>query len=487
MHNGQTVISGSLSENQARFRAIFDRCDDVVFRGFRLGGRNEALLVFMDGMADDKRIEAELLQPLMSCGRPDQEREGDVISWLIDTVLPAERISKPMREDQAAEAVISGEVLLLVDGSPGCLLIGMSSLKTRSVEEPATEPVIRGPRDGFTESLQINATLIRRRLKTPKLKSESLQVGTLSRTKLAIMYIEGVAEPKLVDEVKARIRRIRVTTVLESGYIEELIMDNRRSIFPQLMTTERPDRAAAALAEGRVVIIVDNTPFTLVAPATAFEMLQAAEDYSQHYMVATATRWLRYWLSFSALVFPSLYIAVTTMHQEMLPTSLLLSIASSREAVPFPAIVEAFVMELAFEGLREAGIRLPRPVGQAVSIVGALVIGQAAVQAGLVSASLVIVVSFTGIASFIFPSYSQGLSVRLLRFPLMILAGVLGLYGILLGLLALLVHLSKLRSFGVPYLSPLSPMDAEKLKDVLFRVPWWKRGQRRTANGNNSK
>ncbi|MCY9693835.1 spore germination protein [Paenibacillus alginolyticus] len=477
--NDETMISGNLHQDETRFRAIFDRCDDIVFRSFLIFGNNEGLLVFMDGMADEKRIDTELLQPLMSCSQPEEEWIDDALSYLNYKVLPSEKIEIQTHEDQAAEAVLDGDVLILVDGAPGALSIGMTSLKTRSVEEPATEPVIRGPRDGFTESLQINVTLIRRRLRTPKLKSESLQVGALSRTKIVVMYVEGIAQQKIIDEVMARIQKIRLDMVLESGYIEELIMDNRFSIFPQLLTTERPDRVTASLAEGRVAIIVDNTPFSLIAPATFFEMLQSAEDYNQHYIVASATRWLRLWLSFSALVFPSLYIAITTMHQEMLPESLLLSIASSREAVPFPAIVEAFLMELAFEGLREAGIRLPRPVGQAVSIVGALVIGQAAVQAGLVSASLVIVVSFTGIASFIFPSYSLGLSIRYLRFPLMIIAGTLGLYGILIALLAVLVHLSKLRTFGEPYFAPASPINLRGLKDALLRVPWWKRAKTR--------
>lgn len=480
----ENMISGNLIRDEARFRALFDRWDDIVFRSFRLGGKRGGLLIFIDGMVDEERIESQLLQPLMSCTHSNEAEHNDTLAWLTYNVLPTERIKVKMREDQAEEVILSGDVILLVDGMPGSLMIGMNSLRTRSVEEPASEPVIRGPKDGFTESLQINATLIRRRLKTPRLKSESFQVGTLSRTKLTVMYVEGIAGQDLIDEVKARIQNIHIDIVLESGYIEELMADNRHSIFPQLMPTERPDRAVASLAEGRVVMIVDNTPFVLIAPTTPFEMLQAAEDYSQNFIVVTANRWLRLSLSFIALIFPSLYIAITTMHQEMLPGDLLLSIASSREAVPFPAIVEAFIMELSFEGLREAGIRLPRQVGQAVSIVGALVIGQAAVQAGLVASSLVIVVSFTGIASFIFPSYSQGLPIRLLRFPLMIVAGTLGLYGIFIFMLALLIHLLKLKSFGVSYLSPVSTMNTVGMKDVFMRVPWWNRnkGERMTSD-----
>ncbi|UJF33528.1 spore germination protein [Paenibacillus hexagrammi] len=466
---------GNLSANEASLRSMFLHCDDVVFKKFSLQNAQEGLLVYTESLADEKRIVSDILKPLQGCSLPSSGNWDEKITWLLYQVLPVDNISIQILMEEAVDSVFNGNIMLLLDGFVGALLISMSSYETRSIEEPATEPVIRGPRDGFTEHLQTNISLIRRRLRTSQLKCEAMQIGSLSRTQVMIMYIDQIASPVLIEEVKRRVQQVKLKIVLESGYIEELIADNRLSIFPQVLPTERPDRTVAGLASGRVAILVDNTPFVLIAPTTPFEMLQAAEDYSQQYLVASVMRWLRMWLSFSALVFPSLYIALTTMHQEMLPTSLLLSIASSREAVPFPAIVEAFLMELAFEALREAGIRLPRPVGQAVSIVGALVIGQAAVQAGLVSASLVIVVSFTGIASFIFPSYSQGLSIRMLRFPLMIFAGALGLYGILLALLALLIHLLKLQSFGVPYLSPTSPLHVKGLKDVLFRVPWWSR------------
>ncbi len=424
----KNMISGDLHIDEARFRALFAQCDDVVFRNILLGYNRKGLLVFLDGMVDQLRLETDILTPLQSID--EIQRKDDLLSWLTEKVLPVERISRNVQEDKAAEAILGGEILVLIDGIPGSLLINMTSMKMRSVDEPTSETVIRGPRDGFTESLQINTTLIRRRLKTTRLKTHYFYVGTLSRTQIAVMYVEGIAELKLIDEVMARIQNVQIDVVLDSGNIEELIKDNRHSIFPQMMSTERPDRTVASLAEGKVVILVDNTPFVLIAPTTSFEMLQTAEDYSQHFIIATASRWLRNSLSIMALIFPSLYIAITTMHQEMLPAYLLLSIASSRDTVPFPAIVEALFIELAFEGLREAGVRLPRQIGQAVSIVGALVIGQAAVQAGLVTASLVIVMSATGIASFIFPTYNLGLSIRFLRFPLMIMAGFLGLYGI---------------------------------------------------------
>ncbi len=466
-------------DNVAYFRRIFDRCEDVIFRSVRAGGRFEATIVYTQAMSSDLRIERNVLLPLMRTEAPPSDDPDRLLDWLVSEAVPAEDIAAQSDLERAAESVLAGYVMLLVEGVNPALLVGLAAYPARSVEEPASEPVIRGSRDGFTESLQTNVSLIRRRLKTPALKIETRNAGKLTKTALSVLYLEGIASSALVEEVRSRLEEIRLDAVLESGAVEELIKERRLTVFPQLHATERPDRASAALAEGRVLILVDNSPFGLVAPGLALEMLQASEDYSQHYIVATATRWLRYWLAFSALVFPSLYIAITTMHQEMLPTNLLLSIASSREAVPFPAIVEAFIMEMAFEGLREAGVRLPRPVGQAVSIVGALVIGQAAVQAGLVSASLVIVVSFTGIASFIFPSYSFGLAVRLLRFPLMIVAGLLGLYGIVLFLLALLIHLAKMKSFGVPYLSPAAPLSMKGVKDVLMRKSWidWNKGR----------
>ncbi|GAA3330635.1 hypothetical protein GCM10020331_084000 [Ectobacillus funiculus] len=268
---------------------------------------------------------------------------------------------------------------------------------------------------------------------------EAIKVGRLSNTNIVITYLDGVVEPSLVAEVRERLRRIDIDAILESGYIEELIGDNPFSVFPQVNNTERPDKVAANLLEGKIGILIDNTPFALIMPITFFyEMLQSSEDYYQHFMVSTVIRWLRFCMIGIALLLPSLYIAITTYHPEMLPTTLLLSVASGRETVPFPAFVEALIMEISFEGLREAGVRLPRTVGQAVSIVGALVIGQAAVQAGIVSATMVIVVSITGISSFIFPVFfSQGIAIRLLRFPMMICAATLGLYGILVAILIL--------------------------------------------------
>ena len=387
--------------------------------------------------------------------------------------------AKPVADIAGAVREISiGGAVLLIDGRPGGVAFVLSNWEKRSPDEPKAEPVIRGSREGFTETIADNTAQLRRKIRSPQLKMREFEIGRLSRTRVIVAYIEGLADAALIEDVTARLGRIDIDGILESGYIEELIEDNPWSPFPQVLSTERPDAAAASLLEGRVVLLVDGTPFALVVPTSLFSLLQSAEDYYQRFWISTSIRWLRYLFFLLSLLLPSVYVAVLTYHQEMLPTTLLLSMARSREEVPFPALVEALLMEITFEALREAGVRLPKQVGTAVSIVGALVIGEAAVSAGLVSAPMVMVVSLTGIASFTIPRYSAGFAFRMLRFPIILLAGTLGLLGIMLGVLAIIVHMCRLRSFGVPYLYPLSPMNGNAMRDIFIRAPWWMLGAR---------
>lgn len=302
---------------------------------------------------------------------------------------------------------------------------------------------------------------------------EMKQIGTVTQTDVGIMYIKGIANDEIIKEVHTRLDRINIDGILETGYIEELIQDKFLTPFPTLFNTERPDVVAADLLEGRIAIFVDGSPFVLTVPVLFIQFFQAAEDYYQRADIAFLLRVLRFVSFFIALLLPSLYIAITTFHQEMLPTQLLISLASQREGIPFPAFVEALVMEVTFEILREAGVRMPRAIGQAVSIVGALVIGQAAVEAGIISAAMVIVVALTAIASFVFPAFSMAISVRILRFAFMMVAATFGLYGITVGLIALVLHLSSIRSFGVPYMSPFAPFVTADQKDANFRFPHW--------------
>lgn len=357
----------------------------------------------------------------------------------------------------------------MVDGHATAIINGNRGWEARAISQPEAEPTVRGSRESFVETLRTNASLIRRRIKSPNLKIETLRLGEVTNTEVAIAYIEGIVNEKLVGEVKSRLERIKVDGVLESGYIEELIEDNPWSLFPTVNHTEKPDRVAAMLLEGRIAILVEGTPFALTVPNLFVEYLHASEDYYERFMFTTAVRLIRFLSMIVSLTLPSLYIAVVSFHHELLPTTLLLSVAAQREAVPFPVFVEVLMMEAMFEILREAGIRLPRPIGQAVSIVGALVIGEAAVRAGLVAAATVIMVAFTGIASFVF-AYSASIAFRLLRFNMMILAGTLGILGLASGLAVIGIHLCTLRSFGVPYLSPAVPITGSDLKDVVFRA-----------------
>ncbi|TCK05541.1 UNVERIFIED_ORG: GerA spore germination protein [Anoxybacillus amylolyticus] len=294
--------------------------------------------------------------------------------------------------------------------------------------------------------------------------------------------MEGIAAPELVAEIEKRLGGIELDGVLETGYIEEIIQDHPYSPFPQVLNTERPDVAVASLLEGRIVIVQDGTPFVLVMPVSFYSLMQSSEDYYQRSLISTLIRWLRYLFLLVSLLLPSVYIAILTFHQEMMPTTLSLTVAASRERVPFPAFVEALIMEIVFEALREAGVRLPKQAGAAVSIVGALVIGQAAVQAGLVSTPMIMVVALTGIASFTIPRFTTGIALRVLRFPMMILAGSLGLLGVMLGVLLILIHLASLRSLGVPYLSIDAPTASHRMGDVLVRTPWWKLNARPHVN-----
>jgi len=460
-------LSNHLRENLRRLRAVYNDCADVVFHDMVIGGHTPAMLVYIDGLVRLEELDQHVVAPLRDAPGPNPALQDIRNQTTVASVQTCGTI------EAIVEKISGGNPVLLVDGQNAALSFGLSSWEQRSVEEPTAESVLRGPREGFIETMRTNIAMLRRKIRSPKLKVVTLHIGTCSRTPVAVIYIEGIAQPSLVREIMSRLNRIEIEDVLETSYIEEWIEDNRYSPFPQLLSTERPDVAGAYLMEGRVVVMVDGTPTVLVAPATFFSLLQTPEDYYERYVVGTAIRWLRYFFLAISLLGPSLYVAVVSFHQEMIPTTLMLTMARSREQIPFSALMEAILMETMFEALREAGARLPKQIGSAVSIVGALVIGQAAISAGIVSAPMVMVVAITGIASFMAPRYTIGIPIRLLRFPIMFLAGIMGLLGVILGVIAILCHLLSLRSFGVPYMSPLAPMQNNGLKDVLWRAPRW--------------
>ena len=353
-------------------------------------------------------------------------------------------------------------------------MVDAKGFPQRSVSNSENEVVLRGPQEAFTEPLRVNTALIRRRLRTDQLKFEEFILGRYTQTTVELVYLEGVANDNIIAEVRRRLDNIKnVDSILDGSCVEQYIEDAPFSVFPQLQYTERPDKVAASLLEGRVALVIDGSPNVLLLPLMFIQLLQSPEDYYNRVVSGTFMRWIRYMGLLIAATLPSLYVAITSYHPEMLPLSLLLSIATAREGVPFPAFVEALIMELSFELLREASIRLPGAIGNTIGIVGALVIGEAAVSAHLVAPQMVIVVAITAIGSFTVPSVEASYPIRLIRFPLMLLAAAFGLYGVMLGLLAVLVHLVNLRSFGFPYLEPLAPLKLNELRDVLVRAPRW--------------
>jgi spore germination protein len=367
--------------------------------------------------------------------------------------------------------VLSGDTALYVDGYPMALLIATRGYPNRGVQSAETEVAVQGSKEAFNEVIRFNTTLIRRRIRDTRLKVKPLVAGRRSRTDIALVYMEDIARPEVVEGIERRILDIDIDAILDSGYIEQLVEEKPFSVFPQLQVTERPDKAASAVLEGRVVVVVDNSPFALIVPATLNTFFQASEDYYQRWEIMSFVRLIRYAAGLAAIALPGLFLAITTFHPSMLPMLLIFKMAGAQQSIPFPAAIEVLLMELTFELLREAGIRLPGPVGGTIGIVGGLIMGQAAVEAGLVSPIVVIVAAATGIASFAVPHVSFVTGLRLAKYFVIALSGVLGLYGFCLAMLTVLIHLASLRSFGVPYLSPFAAGSGDDMKDSLIRAP----------------
>ncbi|MEE3895050.1 MULTISPECIES: spore germination protein [Priestia] len=451
---------------------------DVHFREFIIGRTGiQAAIIFVEGLSDKDLIEKHILSSLMADFSKEYQQDqlyvkGSLSKQFIKSqVLSISDVEEVHPIKEVISKVLTGSTALLIDGLSLALILGTSKIKTRTIEEPVSEALVRGPRIGFTESLSDNTSLLRGSGDIENLSLVKFQVGKRSKKDLVVAYIKEVVNPELVEEVEKRIKKIDLDNVPESGYVEQLIEDNYLSPFPQVQNTERPDRVIAALMEGRVAILLDGTPFALIAPVTFSMMLQSPEDYYERWIPGTFIRFLRYIAVVLSLFTPALYIAFISFHPGLIPTKLAISIIGSRSGVPFPALIEALFMELSIEILREAGLRLPKPIGPAMGIVGGLIIGEAAVQAGIVSPILVIVVALTAISSFSIPQYSVGITLRILRFVAMLCAAILGLYGVILFFLFMMSHLVKLKSFGVPYMSPAVPYRLSEWKDLVVRMP----------------
>lgn len=470
----------SLEQNIAEIKNALGNSSDLVIREISIGtqGQIKACLVYTDGLVDAKIIQESILESFLFKVRTtspaiDYERGGEsLLRFIKEYALTIGEVKNLSDFPSLFHSLLSGETVILIDGYNQGFGASTKGPEHRSITEPSVQTTIRGPKEGFTELIRVNTSLIRRKIKDPNLWIETKQIGNLTKTDISIVYMKGIAKEEVIQEVRDRLDKINIDSILESGYIEEMIQDKTFTPFPTVYNTERPDAVAAGLLEGRVAIIVDGTPFVLMVPALFVQFFQAPEDYF-HRSDFGLVRALRYLGFFITLLGPALYIAITTFHQEMIPPTLLVSLAAQREGIPFPAFVEALLMETVFEILREAGVRMPRAVGQAISIVGALILGTVATEAGLISPAMLIVVASTGISSFIFPSFNISISTRILRFGMMALGASFGLYGIYIGLTWMVLHLSSLRSFGVPYMTPFAPINIEDQKDSMLRLPWW--------------
>ncbi|WP_139996518.1 spore germination protein [Paenibacillus paridis] len=425
--------------------------------------------LFIETLVDKNKIEDTILR-FISEGIGSLQIGMDTVEYL-RYKIPIASTSSISDLHACLEALLDGRCLLIIDHCNEILQLDVAMSYHRSIDKPETEATVRGPHEAYNEDLATSIGLLRKRIRTTDLRFEQFIVGTKTETRVVIVYLHDLAPDDVIGQFRSRIKAIDTDSILDTSYVEDLIGDKTYFPIPLMMKSERPDVTASHLLEGRVVVLVDCSPLALIGPVTFFQFFSSPEDYYQRPDIATFMLWIRFFSFLLAIFVPALYIAVTTYQQGLLPPSLLVSIAAQREGVPFPSYVEAFLMAGIFEVLREAGLRMPRIAGQAISIVGALVLGEAAVQAGLVSAAMVIVVAVTAIASFVAPNYNFGLSQRFLQYSYMVLASFLGLFGILCGALFTIVHFASLRSFGIPFFAPLAPTVISDWKDILMRVP----------------
>lgn len=467
-------LTTHLQENKRIFQDLFVNCSDVIQKEFTIGKKHpiHVYLAYIDNMADRELIEEDIIKNFLY--RLDDVPKEDPFHYIQQHGLRTADFSEIKTMEEVAQAVLCGDTILMIDHADRAFQIASKDFPGRSVSESTMEVTVRGAKDSFVESIGTNKVLIRRRIRDPKLKVEKANIGIRSHTDIALLYLEDVVNPKLCKEIKRRLASFRIDGILDSGMLEQLTESSWYSPFPQFQSTERPDKAASAILDGRIVLLVDNSPFALLLPTTVNSFFQASDDAYSRWQIVSFIRILRYLAAFLAVALPGLYIVITNDQTEMLPTSLALSFAEARHGVPFSIVFEVLLMELAFELLREAGIRLPGPMGNTIGIVGGLIIGDAAVSANLVSPMIVIIVALTAIAAFTVPNEEFVSAFRFTRYGIIFLSAWLGLYGFLIGMVCLLVHLSSLESFGIPYLMPYvaSGLNGEKFeRDAILRLP----------------
>lgn len=471
--------------------------NDIIFREFTMTYQDKkynSFLLFIDGMVDSKRINEFVLKPLMILAKRERcTSQSTAIAnnisikrvsntpldkIITNYLLPQNDLKKYSKFKDIINDVNSGNCILFIDTIPLAFSLDVKGFKHRNVSEPQNEIVVRGSQEAFVEVQKVNTSIIRRLVNNENLIIENKSIGTLSKTKVSICYMKNIANDSLVNEVKYRLNNINVDSIISSGQLEQLIQDKSNTSFPQLISTERPDKVVNFIYEGRVAIVINGSPYVLVAPGVLVDFLSSPEDLNLKYQFSNILRFIRIIAMLLALLLPSMYIAITTYHPEFIPTELLFAIAASRASVPFPIIFEIVIMEGSFELIREAGLRVPSPIGPTIGIVGALILGEAAVSASIVSPILIIIVSITAICSFAVPDYSLSFTLRFLRFLFLFLGYIAGFLGIAIGLFIYATILNNLKSFGVPYLSPYIPNGNRDSETSIFLKPVWLREHR---------
>ncbi|MDT8717995.1 spore germination protein [Clostridium sp. 19966] len=458
-------ISSDLNINIDQLTEKFRECPDIMNKKIIFKDGRKGCFFYLKGFVNIGLIQRDFVKPLLSiCISEISDNE------LVD-YLPIFNTSVAYEIDAAVTAVLKGKTVLFIDKLNYSIVCDLTDIDKRNISEPEGEKNVRGPHEGFIESLETNISIVRRKIKDSNLKFKNLELGTKTKQTVSICYIEGIANTEMLNELFSKINKINTDGLMAIGYIEQYISSSPNSPFPQYMATERPDKAVAALLEGRLVVLMEGTPFVLIAPVSLWSFLQALDDYSTKWMLGSFVRLIRILSVLVAVLLPSLYVAVTTFQYYIVPLNLLVPLAVSRTQVAFPPVVEALVMEFTIEMIREASIRLPTYLATTIGVVGGIIIGQAAVNAGIVSSLFIIVVAVTAMASYVVPIYDFGLAIRLFRFLLLILASAFGIIGIIVGIAFLTAHLLSLESLGQPYVAPIQPIKIKDLKDSIIRAP----------------
>lgn len=487
-------IYSNLEQNLTLIKEKLGNANDLLIRKLRLQGADDVAVAILgiDGLIDTNQAEQFIVHVLaidLSLVEDSKTRSCGVFQSIFESRISMIDAQCAQSFDDLYTNLLNGHIIVLVDGVDQLMMFDCKGWQMRSISEPQTEQSLYGPKDCFVETIRTNTATLRRRIKDPNLRFDAHVVGTVTQTDVFVAYIEGIANPELVQTVNKRIKSLDIDGLVDSSELMQLIEDHHLTIFPRLTQTERPDKVTAAVMQGSVAILFDGSPFVTVGPAYFITMFQITDDYYSRPLIATLTRILRYASFLLVILVPGLYVAISTYHQEMIPTVLLITIINQRSSNPFPTYIETLVILVLFEIIREAALRKPNVVGDSMTIVGSLIIGQTIVEAGLVSYMVIIIVSITSIAGFILSSSRLNNATRILTFIFLFLGAAFGLYGITIGFIMLILHLASLTTLDQPYLAAMAPFNLHDQEDQFLRLPfsWMKYRPKIFKTGNRTR